>query len=588
MTTESRQVRDALAGDPTAFGELVVRFSPLVYSVLLAVVRRREPLDDLAQEVFVKAFQARANLQDPTRFGPWLGQIARRTALDWSASEKVRANAAEILAQDDWRATPDDLDDALHRRNMGDALWQAMDALDESSRQLLLLRHVEGCSYRDVACFLGISIASVYHRTRRAEGTLAKDLLQILRGRPEGSARRLALQASVLGALALSRPAHTSPHAAPVAAGHISGHTAWKVVAACLGISVVVHTAGLLMPGVQSQQDLPVGQSVLTASDASIRLTGAAPDLAAAVLGRHQDPMEEALLQPEAIPAFTADAEDRSMLQQLVTETLMTQAGADTPATHRPTPAIVDDTTGTANRGPTSLHVALHPVRLRGAGSFSGPGNFLDDLYRFLPTCCGITVEIVSVEGARGFFDPRLLAAPIHFLFQGGGESSLDLNDNLRLGEPEERLLRQYLNQKGFLYFEGDAQYLQTATALLRRIAPQGARLISVPQDHQLYSSVFDLTGGFPGEHHRSRSDSLWAKRWQLPPIDLQRLGWPALWGVEHDGRLLAVLNGQRMFGRWQPDTFATKSDSIAPPIKEPLLRAAANIVAYAMHRRSP
>jgi RNA polymerase sigma factor (sigma-70 family) len=581
MAAAATHIRQALAGDPVAFGELVVHYSPLVYSVLLATIRRREPLEDLAQEAFVKAYQARASLRDPTRFGPWLVQITRRTALDWCAAEKIRTDAVEALAQDDWRRPPDSPDDDVHRRHMGETLWQAMDALDEASRQLLLLRHVEQCSYREVARFLGSSTARVFQQTRRAEHALAADMLQVLRARPERAARRLALRASVLGALTLTRPAHAAPLAAPIA----TGHATWKVMAACLAVSFVVHVGGLLTPVMQPRQQMAqhqvsMGHAVPTASEALRRLTVSAPARDSLALGRHQDAVQIPRVLPEAIPPPIVDTRPPSVLTSL--RVVEQGSGA---ARGAYLPASDSDTTANAGEQRSGLHVALHPVRLRGAGAFSRPGNFLDDLYRFLPTCCGITVEIVDAEGAHGFFDPRLLASPIHFLFQSGGEVSLDLDDDLRLSASEELLLGRYLEQQGLLYFEGDAAFLQSATALLRRIAPEGSHLVSIPQDHPIYTAVYDLTGGFPGEHRRSRSDSLFAARWQLPPTDLQTISFAALWGLERNGRLLAVLSGQPLFRRWQPDGFATKSDSIAPPIKEPLLRAAANIVVYAMHQ---
>ncbi len=591
---DTRLVRKALTGDPVAFGDLVVQYSPLVYSVLLAIIRRREPLEDLAQEAFIKAYQARGSLRDSARFGPWLAQIARRTALDWCTTEKTRISAVEALAQDDWRPAPDGPDDEAHHRHLSETLWGALDRLDESSRQLLLLRHVEGCSYRDVARFLGGSTARVFQQTRRAEASLAREMVQVLRSRSTDTARRLVLRASVLGALALARPGDSAVLLTPVATGVETGKvvatgktvTTWKVVAACFGISVALHMGGLLTDTARPQQQGSAALQVApTAADAARRLIVTAPAGDVTPLGQKQDPPEVPDVPPVPVAQATVDGAVHVVLAQLVTESLTDVTGGGIDRARALVTDASEDTVAPAAGGPTSMHVALYPLRLRGAGSFSGGGSFLDDLYRFLPTCCGITVEIVGTEGTPGFYDPRLLAAPLHFLFEGGGEASLDRNDDLRLSGPEERLMRQYLDQGGLLYFEGDPQYLQTATALLHRIAPEGAQLVSIPQDHPIYTAAYDLTGGFPGEHRRAPSDSLWAARWQLPPADLANAGFAALWGLEREGVLLAVLSGHSLFRKWQPDVFATKSDSIPPPIKVPLLQAAANIVVYAMHR---
>lgn len=83
------------------------------------------------------------------------------------------------------------------------------------------------------------------------------------------------------------------------------------------------------------------------------------------------------------------------------------------------------------------LRLAFRYVRLRGASSRSAPGNFLDDLSRYLPGCCGIAAVVVYPEADRGFDDPHRLDVPIHFMFQGGGEYSSRPNVYLQLGDRE-------------------------------------------------------------------------------------------------------------------------------------------------------
>lgn len=582
-TTSTGQLRSALAGDPAAFGAVVVQYQPLVYSVLLSIVRRREPLDDLAQDVFIKAWGARASLREPARFSSWLAQIARRRALDWYESEKVRAGAEQIVERESWNTLPEAPDELAHRHKLSDAMWQAMDRLDDDARQLLLLRHVEGCSYRDIARFVEIPTVRAYNQIRRAEKALARDVVGQLRGHERPARQRQALAVSVLGALALESSAQSTPFvpAVPVAP---AAHAAWKVAAACIGISAAVHLSGVWKFDALFGQDQQTGALHVIDTPESIgsttRLAGSAPTLQASSLPRLQDAVDLPELEPTSVAAPAAmPTAPALMLAQ-------TDSAAGSATRINMTAEDVEDTAAVTDPSTSQLHVALRSLRLRGAGTFSGAGNFLDDLSRFLPTCCGVTAEVVGTRQTYGFFDPNLLAAPIHFLFQGGGEAALNIHDQLRLSPDEETLLGQYLAEDGFLYFEGDAQYLRLAAELLHRIAPEGARLVSVPQDHTIYTEAFDLTGGFPGEHSRSRSDSLWAARWELPPVDVQTIGWAALWGLEVDGKLLAVLTRQSMFRRWQPDIFATKSDSIAPPIKVPLLRAAANIVVYAVSKR--
>jgi RNA polymerase sigma-70 factor (ECF subfamily) len=72
----------ARAGDRTAYGELVRRFRPAIYGVLLAWLRDPAEADDLAQDVFLHSMRKIGQLRDARCFGSWLRQIAVRLALN--------------------------------------------------------------------------------------------------------------------------------------------------------------------------------------------------------------------------------------------------------------------------------------------------------------------------------------------------------------------------------------------------------------------------------------------------------------------------------------------------------------------------
>ena len=74
-------IRRALDGDNDAFGELLERYSPLVHGVLFERIRRTDEVEDLVQDVFVKAYQSLVTLRDARRFAPWIARIAATSTL---------------------------------------------------------------------------------------------------------------------------------------------------------------------------------------------------------------------------------------------------------------------------------------------------------------------------------------------------------------------------------------------------------------------------------------------------------------------------------------------------------------------------
>ncbi len=112
---------------------------------------------DLAQEVFLKAYQRRRQLRDPGRLLPWLLRIASNTAIDFlrsRAGEKVRIEPPEIsaLPTPEQQVLQDERDARLHR---------ALQILSPKERAAIILRDLEGFTGAEVARSLGCSQITV-------------------------------------------------------------------------------------------------------------------------------------------------------------------------------------------------------------------------------------------------------------------------------------------------------------------------------------------------------------------------------------------------------------------------------------------
>jgi RNA polymerase sigma-70 factor (ECF subfamily) len=161
------------AGDPDAFDTLFRRYSAPLVHFLSKLVRERARAEELAQDVFIRIYQARARYEPTARFSTYLFGIATRVALnDLDRAYRRRERpllepVAERLV--DSQPDPDQQLDA--KRRVGQ-LESAMRGLAPRQRAALLLRVEEGLGYEEIGAALQTSVASVKSLIHRARAEL--------------------------------------------------------------------------------------------------------------------------------------------------------------------------------------------------------------------------------------------------------------------------------------------------------------------------------------------------------------------------------------------------------------------------------
>jgi RNA polymerase sigma-70 factor, ECF subfamily len=147
--SEAAQLVDAARdGDRTAFGQLYDRFTPMVHGVLLARVPRAD-VDDLVQDVFLKAMRRLPSLRRTEAFGPWLCAIARNRARDhWRRGDETME-------------LPGDVAGAPQQQMESLTVLAAIRRLPEAYRETLVLRLVEGMTGPEIAERTGLTPGSV-------------------------------------------------------------------------------------------------------------------------------------------------------------------------------------------------------------------------------------------------------------------------------------------------------------------------------------------------------------------------------------------------------------------------------------------
>jgi RNA polymerase sigma-70 factor (ECF subfamily) len=161
---EAGLVEAARAGDRAAFGRLYDRYARVVHGLLLARVPRTE-VDDLVQDVFLRAMGQLRSLRDAAFFPGWLCAIARNRANDFYRRLRPVNELPEALPANS------SADEAEAR-----AVLEAIRTLPEAYRETLILRLVEGLSGQEIADRTGLTPGSVRVNLHRGMKLLREKL----------------------------------------------------------------------------------------------------------------------------------------------------------------------------------------------------------------------------------------------------------------------------------------------------------------------------------------------------------------------------------------------------------------------------
>ena len=178
---DSALVLAAREGDRAAFGGLYAKYARMVHGILLARVPSGD-VDDLVQDVFLRAMPRLGGLRDVARFGPWISAIARNMASDFYRQNKPIAAVTQSLSEDEQE--PPAANHVSQREAA--AILECVRSLPETYRETLILRLVEGMTGPEIAARTGLTPGSVRVNLYRGMQQLREKLSQAA---PGGAAR---------------------------------------------------------------------------------------------------------------------------------------------------------------------------------------------------------------------------------------------------------------------------------------------------------------------------------------------------------------------------------------------------------------
>jgi RNA polymerase sigma-70 factor, ECF subfamily len=175
---ETQLVRAAQAGDGRAFAEIVRRYQRAMYRLAYGFVRSPADADDVAQETFVRAYQALGRFRVGEPLYPWLARIASNIALSQlrRRRRKPETPLEPLLEAGQQWGTDDDPADRAASAEQTRHLREAMAELKPEHQAVLVLRVVEDLSYEEIAKALGVPPGTVMSRLSRARAELKAKL----------------------------------------------------------------------------------------------------------------------------------------------------------------------------------------------------------------------------------------------------------------------------------------------------------------------------------------------------------------------------------------------------------------------------
>ena len=181
--TDQEVVLQARAGLEAAYRELIRRYERPVFALLFRMVRDRELAEDLAQETFIKALNAIESYRPEFKFSSWIFKIANNAAIDHlrrreldtlsldgsphaETPEAMQATALQIGARQESPL------DTVEAKELGSEIEAAIGRLRPEYRSCILLRHVEGRAYEEIAEILDLPLGTVKTYIHRARNEL--------------------------------------------------------------------------------------------------------------------------------------------------------------------------------------------------------------------------------------------------------------------------------------------------------------------------------------------------------------------------------------------------------------------------------
>jgi len=182
-------VKQAQKNDLGAFEELVRIYKDRIYGLCYQLTNNQADAQDLAQEVFIRAYTGLASFRNEADFGTWLHRIAVNQWINFKRKQKrhtlisldapIQTSEGEMTRE--VAVTEEDPQEIYEQMELQGFVRKALDQLSTEHRTVLVLRELQGYSYDEIASVVGCTLGTVKSRINRARQAL-KEMVNALSG----------------------------------------------------------------------------------------------------------------------------------------------------------------------------------------------------------------------------------------------------------------------------------------------------------------------------------------------------------------------------------------------------------------------
>jgi RNA polymerase sigma-70 factor (ECF subfamily) len=164
-------VEECLKGNRKAFGEIVDKYQKPLYNAAYRILGSASDAEEVTQAAFVKAFEGLGTFRKGSKFFSWLYRIAVNESLNYRQARRQHEQVDEERL-----ARPETPETEYGQREMEAGIQEALNALTDEYRTVIVLRHFQELSYDEISAILGIPAKTVKSRLFSARQQL-RDLL---------------------------------------------------------------------------------------------------------------------------------------------------------------------------------------------------------------------------------------------------------------------------------------------------------------------------------------------------------------------------------------------------------------------------
>ncbi len=182
---DNEAITKVLAGDPSAYRFLQKKYKKVIAALIRRMIKDEDDIEDLAQETFIKAYNALSTFQFGYSFSSWLYRIASNNCIDFLRKKRFnvvsldqpigQSEDEQYMEVEDNTYLPD-LDVLSEERRS--ALVAAIDGLPDNYRQIIKMRHEDELDYMQIAEMLSLPLGTVKAHLFRARKMLQDSLRQ--------------------------------------------------------------------------------------------------------------------------------------------------------------------------------------------------------------------------------------------------------------------------------------------------------------------------------------------------------------------------------------------------------------------------